>query len=403
MKKYFFLFFLQISNLNFCLSQQEVQKKLEKEKAKLVREIKQINSILFSNSNSKKTAIDEVQDLDVKIKVRDKLIRVTNQEINFISKQININQREIEILRLETMKLKEDYANMIRKSYYSKSRQSRLMFLFSSESFYQAYNRFKYLDQYAKYRKKQGRIIIEKTNLLNKLNIELLAKKVNKENLIKENKVSQLIYQKEIENQKLMIQSLTKKQKDLEYSIRVKEKKISAFDKEIERLIRVAIANANKKTLAPSNLKYSITPEAKLVGRSFYANKGKLPWPVEKGVVIQKFGTQVHPVVKTTKIKSNGITIATTQTADARVIFKGIVMTVLSYKGSNPTVLVQHGNYITAYTNLESVYVKKGQSLGPKEKIGRIFTNPNTGKTELKFSIFQSSTPLNPEGWIYRL
>ena len=163
--------------------------------------------------------------MDVKIKVRDKLIRVTNQEINFISKQININQREIEILRLETMKLKEDYANMIRKSYYSKSRQSRLMFLFSSESFYQAYNRFKYLDQYAKYRKKQGRIIIEKTNLLNKLNIELLAKKVNKENLIKENKVSQLIYQKEIENQKLMIQSLIKKQKDLEYSIRIKEKK----------------------------------------------------------------------------------------------------------------------------------------------------------------------------------
>ena len=155
--------------------------------------------------------------------------------------------------------------------------------------------------------------------------------------------------------------------------------------------------------MAPSNLKYSITPEAKLVGRSFYANKGKLPWPVEKGVVIQKFGTQVHPVVRTTKIKSNGITIATTQTADARVIFKGIVMTVLSYKGSNPTVLVQHGNYITAYTNLESVYVKKGQSLGPKEKIGRVFTNPNTGKTELKFSIFQSSTPLNPEGWIYRL
>ena len=170
---------------------------------------------------------------------------------------------------------------MIRKSYYSKSRQSRLMFLFSSESFYQAYNRFKYLDQYAKYRKKQGRIIIEKTNLLNKLNIELLAKKVNKENLIKENKVSQLIYQKEKEKQKLLIQSLIKKQKDLEYSIRVKEKKISAFDKEIERLIRVAIANANKKTLAPSNLKYSITPEAKLVGRSFYGNKGKLPWPVE--------------------------------------------------------------------------------------------------------------------------
>ena len=133
------------------------------------------------------------------------------------------------------------------------------------------------------------------------------------------------------------------------------------------------------------------------------ALKEQLELPVEEGVVIQNFGTQSHPIVRTTKIKSNGITIATNQTADARAIFKGIVMTVLSYKGSNPTVLVQHGNYITAYTNLESVYVKKGQNLGAKEKIGRVFTNPNTGKTELKFSIFQSSTPLNPKGWIYRL
>ena len=403
MKKYFFLFILQFLNANFCLSQQETQKRLEKEKAKLVSEIKQINSLLFSNNSIKKSAIDEIKDLDVKIKVRNKLIRVTNQEINLISKQININQRDLEVLRLEVAKLKNDYANMIRKSYYSKSRQSRLMFLFSSESFYQAYNRFKYLNQYAKYRKKQGKIIIKKTKLLNKLNLELLSKKVNKESLVTENQASQLIYQKEIENQKTMIGALIKKQKDLEKRIRLKEKKIAAFDKEIERLIRVAIANANKKVISPSTLKYSITPEAKLVGKSFYANKGKLPWPVEEGVVIQNFGTQVHPVVRTTKIKSNGITIATTQTADARAIFKGIVMTVLSYKGSNPTVLVQHGNYITAYTNLESVYVRKGQSLKPKEKIGKVFTNPNTGKTELKFSIFQSSTPVNPKGWIYRL
>ena len=403
MNKYHFLVFLHFLITNFSLSQQETQKRLEREKEKLVREIKQINTILFSNNSIKKSAFDEIQDLDVKIKVRGKLISVTNQEINFISKQININQRDIEALKAEIVKSKDDYANMIRKSYYSKSRQSRLMFLFSSESFYQAYNRFKYLNQYAKYRKKQGEIIIKKTNLLKKLNLELLSKKVNKESLIKENQVEQLIFQKEIKNQKLMITNLIQKQKDLEYRIRTKEKKIAEFDKEIERLIRVAIANANKKSVSPSPLKFSITPEAKLVGKSFYANKGKLPWPVEEGIVIQNFGTQVHPVVRTTKIKSNGITIATNQTADARSIFEGIVMTVLSYKGSNPTVLVQHGNYITAYTNLESVYVKKGQSLGPKEKIGKVFTNPNTGKTELKFSIFQSSTPLNPKGWIYRL
>ena len=112
MKKYFFLFILQFLNANFCLSQQETQKRLEKEKAKLVSEIKQINSLLFSNNSIKKSAIDEIKDLDVKIKVRNKLIRVTNQEINLISKQININQRDLETLRLEVAKLKNDYANL---------------------------------------------------------------------------------------------------------------------------------------------------------------------------------------------------------------------------------------------------------------------------------------------------
>ena len=174
MKKYFFLFFLQFVNVNTCLSQQETQKRLEKEKAKLVREIKQINTILFSNKTIRKSAFNQIQDLDVKIKVRSKLIRVTNQEINLISKKINVNQRDIDVLRVEIVKLKDDYSNMIRKSYYSKSRQSRLMFLFSSESFYQAYNRFKYLNQYAKHRKKQGEIIIKQTNILNKLNKELI-------------------------------------------------------------------------------------------------------------------------------------------------------------------------------------------------------------------------------------
>ena len=145
-------------NLNVCLSQKAKQKKLEQEKAKLVREIKNINTILFTNKTIKKSALNEIEDLDVKIKVRNRLIRVTNQEINFISKQININQRDIEILREQIARLKEDYANMIRKSYYSKSRQNRFMFLFSSESFYQAYDRFKYIEQYAKHRKKQGRL-----------------------------------------------------------------------------------------------------------------------------------------------------------------------------------------------------------------------------------------------------
>ena len=148
---------------------------------------------------------------------------------------------------------------------------------------------------------------------------------------------------------------------------------------------------------------FTLTPEAQLIGKNFTANKGKLPWPVEQGVVTLGFGTQTHPVVKTTKIQSNGVTIATPDNAQVRAVFKGKVMQVFSFKGSNPGVLIQHGNFITSYSNLAAVYVKKGQTIEAKEVIGKVFTHPSSGKSELKFSVFQNTTPVNPKAWVYRM
>ena len=143
--------------------------------------------------------------------------------------------------------------------------------------------------------------------------------------------------------------------------------------------------------------------ESKLISNNFIQNKGKLPWPVEKGVIIQGFGRRNHPIVKSAIIQSNGVIISTPKNTIARSIFNGKVLSVLSFKGSNPTVLIQHGNYITTYSNLEKIYVKKGENVRAKQPIGKVFTNPNTLRTDLKFSIFKSNTPLNPRGWIYML
>ena len=139
------------------------------------------------------------------------------------------------------------------------------------------------------------------------------------------------------------------------------------------------------------------------MAQNFIANKGKLPWPVEKGIVIQRFGTQPHPVVKTTMIKSNGVTIATSFNSLARSVFDGEVMTVLSFKGNNPTVLIKHGNFITTYKNISKVYVKKGDKVKAKQPIGEIFTNPQTGKTTLQFSVFNELKAQNPKNWIYKM
>ena len=292
---------------------------------------------------------------------------------------------------------------MIVKSYKSKSSQNRLMFLFSSADFLQAYKRIQYMKQYANFRKKQGEEISEKTQTIQNLNKTLLDQKSIKEALVAENKIVQTTLMKERKFQQNLIRSIKSKSRSLTLEIKQKQRQSAAIDKEIERLIREAIAASNKLAGKASKNVFALTPEAKLLAKNFVANKGKLPWPVEKGVVTQRFGTQPHPLVKTTMIKSNGVTIATNPKSKARAVFDGEVMAILSFKGSNPAVLIKHGNFITTYKNIAKVYVRKGQKVKSKQPIGEIFTHPQSGKTTLQFSVFNELKPQNPKNWIYKL
>ena len=385
-------------------AQDERQQNLENQRKRLQQEIKQINKLLFSNEKQKKSVLTEVEDLSLKIDVRRRLIRVTKEQANRLTQQINVNQRTIDRQRKELEALKKDYSEMILKSYQSKSGESRMMFLFSSENFLQAYKRFQYLKQYTNFRKKQGELIAEKTQILQQLNLDLIAQKRKKEVLVQENKEAQDTYKKEQTSQQALVKALKKKERSFVSQIKKKQKKTAEINKEIQRLIRAAIAAANKAAGKNANAKvFTLTPEDQLISDNITANKGKLPWPVEQGIVIQRYGKQPHPVFKTAMIQSNGVTIATPESSEARAVFEGKVMSIIGFKGSNPTVLIQHGNYITTYSNLGEVYVIKGQKVKAKEKIGKIFTNPETGKTELKFSVFKNSSPTNPKGWIFRM
>lgn len=379
------------------------QKALEEQKKRLQQEIKQINTILFSNIRKEKSVVSKVEDLDLKISVRSQIVKVNNQQANLLSRQINVNQRDITNLRSELKNLKKDYANMIVKSYKSKSSQNRLMFLFSSADFLQAYKRIQYMKQYANFRKKQGEEISEKTQTIQNLNKTLLDQKSIKEALVAENKIVQTTLMKERKFQQNLIRSIKSKSRSLTSEIKQKQRQSAAIDKEIERLIREAIAASNKLAGKASKNVFALTPEAKLLAKNFVANKGKLPWPVEKGVVTQRFGTQPHPLVKTTMIKSNGVTIATNPKSKARAVFDGEVMAILSFKGSNPAVLIKHGNFITTYKNIAKVYVRKGEKVKSKQSIGEIFTHPQSGKTTLQFSVFNELKPQNPKNWIYKL
>ena len=379
------------------------QKELEAQRLRLKKEIKQINSILFNNIKTRKSALTQVEDLQVKLNVRLELIKVTNEQANLLTTRISLNERNISTNRLELRNLKDEYANLIQKSYESKSLQNRLMFLFYSESFLQAYKRVQYLKQYASYRRKQGKAIANKTKLLQELNQTLNNEKAEKILLIEENRLVQQQIEKDAQDQKSLIKTLERKQTSLASQISKKEKQQKAIDREINRLIREAIAASNKALGKKRKKTFQLTPEAKLIADNFKANKGRLPWPLEKGVVVQGFGRQRHPVVKTTTIQSNGVILATEPLAQVRAVFEGEVMSVIVIKGSNPSVLIRHGNFITLYTNLAKLYVTKGEKVNAKQAIGEVFTNQQTGKTQFQFGIFNNVDALNPKEWVYQM
>ena len=379
------------------------QKKLEAQRTKLMNEIKQINNLLFSNTKIRKNAIDEVEDIQVRLNVRSELIKVTNMQANLLIRRININQRNIDTQRKELDELKKEYAKMIQKSYASKSLQNRLMFLFSSENFLQAYRRIQYLKQYARYRRNQGLEIAEKTKLLQNLNKILIEENEIKIRLINENRVVQQKLAEEQKKQQDLINTLRVKQKSLKLQIAKKQKQREKINKEINRLIREAIAESNRISGKTVKDVFQLTPESKLIAKNFQENKGRLPWPLEKGVITQGFGRQRHPVVKTTIIQSNGVTISTEPFAKVRAVFDGEVMSIIIIKGSNPSVLIRHGSYITLYTNLSKLYVKKGEKVTSKQVIGEVFTNQQTGKTQLQFGIFNNIKALNPKDWVYQM
>ena len=405
MKGHIFILLIIFFGINHIFSQKisSQQKELEEKRLKLKKEIKQINNLLFSNSKTRKNALTQVEDIQVKLNVRSELIKVTNQQANLLDRRITINERNIGNQRKELDELKSEYSKMIQKSYASKSLKNRLMFLFSSESFLQAYKRIQYLKQYARYRKKQGLAIGEKTLLLQKLNQTLIEEKRIKLKLVEENRKIQDKLEKESGLQKALIKTLKEKQSDLKRRIVKKQNQRKEIDIEIKRLIREAIAASNKASENNNKNTFKLTPEAKLIATNFQANKGRLPWPLEKGVVIQGFGRQRHPVVKTATIQSNGVVIATEPLAQVRSVFEGEVMSVIIIKGTNPSVLIRHGNFITLYTNLSKLYVRKGEKVNAKQIIGEVFTNKQTGETQLQFGIFNNINALNPKDWVYQM
>ena len=387
--KSFFLLFLLLVGTQSLLAQTEKQRQLERERQELLNQISQINKLRQTNKRKEINVLNQVEDLAQKIKAREDLIQVTNKQASLLTGEINKNLQKISSLRDELEKLKKEYAELIRKSYKSKSSQSRIMFLLSSKNFRQAYKRVQYLKQYNNYRRKQGEQIQERAALLQETNRKLTAQKAEKEQLIAENKKEQAKLEEEKKQQDGLMATI--KQKESSYTAQIKNKQCAAdrIDKEIDRIVREAIAASNKKagntnTSAASSNTFALTPEARALANDFASNKGKLPWPVESGRVYKKFGTSQHPTLPNITTYNSGVEIETEPGSLARAAFKGTVFKVQSLPGANFAVYVRHGNYITVYQNLINLQVSVDEEVAVKQAIGEVAKDTFTGKDHPK-------------------
>ncbi|MGO4919879.1 murein hydrolase activator EnvC family protein [Maribacter spongiicola] len=399
------LFLIVLFSSVSIFPQTSEQKALEEKREQLQSEIRNINRLLFAEKKEKGNVLDQMEALDKKITVRQQLIRVTNQQSNLLNRQINTNIRNIGKLKNELQEVKDEYAKMIQKSYQNKSKQNRLMFLLSSESFFQAFKRLQYMKQYTDYRKEQGAQILTKTEELSRLNSDLNEERKVKEVLLAQNKKAKDQLFGEIQTQKALLGTIRKNESKYASAIETKKKESRKIDQQIENLIRSAIAASNKKSgsTTKNSSKFVLTPEATVIANNFSANKGQLIWPVEKGIKSQGFGVYADPVYPGIKHQSNGVIIATDEGSKARAIFEGEVIAILAVPGGNKGVQIKHGNFISTYYNLSELYVKKGDKVASKEELGVVYTNKNNGQTRLKFYLYQDTSRLNPEEWVYRL
>ncbi len=375
---------------------QETQENLEAKRKKLDGEIAYTNKLLEETRSNKNNTLNELKLLNVKISKRGDLIATLKTQLHGIDKQIEETEITLKTLEENLDDLKVKYAKVAWHAYKYSSSYNKLVFLFSADDLNQAYQRMRYLDQIADFIRKEAKTIkqkeAEKTELLNKLNVERSTKKKLLGN--EQNEVIKIEDEKSEKNR--LTTKLQSQENKLRRTLRQKEKEVARLDKKIQDIIAAETAPKKNSTTGKS---YELTPEEKTLSASFSGNRGKLPWPVERGVISETYGVHKHPVLKKVKTKNNGVDIATSARSEARAVYKGKVVSITKISNSNIAVIIKHGEYFTVYSNLDKVYVKKGDVVDIKEAIGQIHTNLK-GETELHFEVWKSMTKQNPAYWI---
>jgi len=386
----FLVFVIAFSSTGFSQNKENLSSQV----SQLEKEIAYTNELIKETQKSKDVSLIHLKLLEQKIKKQEKLINTLRKEIQALEQDINNKQLLINRKEQELQALKDEYAKMIVFARKNLNAYDRLMFIFASQDFNQAFKRLKYFEQYSEYRHKQIQIIkekqdslyasIERINLLKEEKLQLRKKEVDAKSKISKQKIKQ----------QRGVNSLKSKEKKLKKDLRKKNREKNKLKKKIESILAAEARKAKD---------FKLTPEQLQLSKDFEQNKGKLPWPVLKGVVYSTFGEHSHPILKGIKIRNDGIDIVTNSGSMARAVFDGEVRSIISVPGSaNFAVLIKHGQFFSLYSNLEEVFVKPGDMIKVKHDIGRIAQDPEDKTTKLQFQIWKSTTKMNPVNWLAR-
>lgn len=430
------------------------KKNLEDKRKKLTKEIEITSKLLDKTKQNKSAVYERFVTLQNQIERREDLIQTIENEIVESENIITRNTGVIAALNEDVSKMRSEYGQILRTSFRLKALNNPLMFLLSAENLNQAYRRWIFLRNYNKYRVGQQQAIAFTQSILSKKIVSLGLEKTEKEQLLMEMQGQKGTLTSEMTDKNTMLQTLSTDEAKLRSELEEKQKTKAALDNSIERTIaeeerkkdEITVAKNKKKAAAspppkpanpvpkpatpaprgpdvlpkpvdnppkpitepapkPQKAEVTEAPEKEvevedITSQSFQKLRGRLPWPVDGGFIARAYGKQKHPTLKNIEITNNGIDIRSSEDAPVRSVFEGKVAGVQYIPGHDYTVIIQHGNYYTVYSNLSETNLSKGDIVGAGSLVGKVSTNPISGAAELHFELWREKERLNPASWI---
>ncbi|HCW06339.1 MAG TPA: peptidase M23 [Cytophagales bacterium] len=394
----FAVFFL---NSTFLFAQRKNKVQLQKERQQNIERIKETEKILEETEKEKKNTLGELTALNRRINQQESLVGTIKSEVEVLDADIEEDTQIIEALEKDVADLKNEYAAMVFAAQKANTKINKLMLLFSAESFDQFFMRLKYMEQYGKARKEQA-AAINKTQALLSLQVRQTEAKRNEKKILLNDEVKESEHLTGLkQKQRKVVKSLEREEKRLKRELEETRKSLIELDNLIAKIVKEEMERAAREAEARKKNKLKDVEsafETASLSATFEENKKKFPWPVS-GFVSQKYGRQMHPILKGIEIENDGINIQTKANEPVRSVFNGEVTRVAFFPGIGNAVILSHGAYYTVYVGLKEVFVRTGQKVATNDEIGRVRSSPE-GISELRFQLRKQKETLDPEEWL---